>query len=73
MTAMDDKVLVNLDEILLCGQCGRELEMQNVKFSYLGQHFQTELPSCPDCGQPYIPEDLVRGRINEVETELEDK
>jgi hypothetical protein len=28
---------------------------------------------CPDCGLPYVPEPLARGRMRIVEMALEDK
>jgi len=58
---------------LICCKCQKELVMKKTDFSYLGHSFFTDLPSCPDCGMVYISEDLVRGRISEVEMQLEDK
>ena len=46
---------------------------QKTDFTYLGQSFHTDVLRCPDCGQVYIPEDLVNSRMKEVETLLEDK
>lgn len=46
---------------------------QKTYFNYLGHSFFTDILKCPDCGNVYIPEDLVKGRINQVEMELEDK
>ena len=42
-------------------------------FNYLGHNFNTDLPCCPVCGEVFIPEKLVRGRMTAVEQELEDK
>jgi hypothetical protein len=50
-----------------------ELEPIKTRFSYLGHTFHTEIPRCPECGQAFIPEELARGRMSEVETSLEDK
>lgn len=43
------------------------------QFTYLGHSFSSELLSCPVCGEVFIDEELVKGRIALVETELEDK
>lgn len=47
--------------------------MEKVDFQYLGHRFFTDLLRCPDCGQVYIPEELVDTRIKEVEMLFEDK
>jgi len=56
-----------------CADCGKALQAEKTTFSYLGHNFFAELLRCPCCGQVLIPEDLARGKIKEVETELEDK
>ena len=58
---------------LICNLCNLELESTNTNFTYLGHSFRAKMPRCPGCGQVFIPEELVRGRIAEVEMELEDK
>jgi hypothetical protein len=58
---------------ILCQQCQKELEPAKTYLSYLGHSFSTELLKCPVCGEVYIPEELVRGRIADVEMQLEDK
>ena len=58
---------------MICNACELELKPANTNFSYLGHSFRAEVPRCPGCGQVYIPEELVKGRIAEVEMELEDK
>ena len=58
---------------LLCRRCGVPMETAKTEFSYLSYNFHTELPRCPVCHQVFIPEDLVKGRMAEVEAELEDK
>jgi len=60
-------------EKLFCYKCKKELEMKKTDFSYLGHSFFTEVPRCPECGMVYISEELVKGRISEVEMQLEDK
>jgi len=57
----------------ICHKCQKEMIPQKTDFSYLGHSFYTDILRCPDCGQVYIPEDLVKGRIAEVEMQLEDK
>ena len=64
---------MNLEKKLICHACNRELELRKVDFSYLGHTFFTDLPCCPECGEVYISEELVRSRIAEVEMQLEDK
>ena len=34
---------------------------------------KTEILCCPKCGEVYLPEALVKGRMADVERELEDK
>jgi uncharacterized C2H2 Zn-finger protein len=58
---------------LFCDRCDAALTPQKTHFTYLGHAFQTELPRCPKCGQVYIDEELVKGRMAHVEMELEDK
>jgi uncharacterized protein with PIN domain len=57
----------------ICQLCKKKMEKRKVDFQYLGHRFFTDLLQCPDCGQVYIPEELVKTRIKEVETLLEDK
>lgn len=56
-----------------CVACDRELELALVELEYLGNHFNVELPTCPQCGFVLIPEDLALGKMAEVEKLLEDK
>jgi hypothetical protein len=49
------------------------LELKKTDFTYLGHSFFTEVPRCPECGQVFISEELVKNRISEVEMQLEDK
>ncbi len=58
---------------MLCFRCKRELEPKRAYFRYLGHSFYTDVLRCPQCGEIFIPEDLVKGRMSEVEMELEDK
>jgi Fe-S oxidoreductase len=58
---------------LICAKCRLPLEEIESKFEYLKHEFSHAIPQCPVCGQPYIPESLVNGKMLEVETMLEDK
>ncbi len=58
---------------LICGCCQTPLVVKNATLEYLGHHFNVDLPQCPCCGFIYIPEALARGKVAEVEAELEDK
>ena len=58
---------------MICDLCQVPLEPMKTHFSYLGHAFHTEILRCPECGQVYIPESLAKGRMAEVEMNLEDK
>jgi len=58
---------------LICCKCRKELELIKTDFTYLGHSFFTEVPKCPECGLVYISEELVKGRISDVEMQMEDK
>ncbi len=58
---------------LVCCKCGIPMETGAVSFAYLGHNFSAELPKCPQCGQVYLSEELVKGKVTQVETGLEDK
>lgn len=58
---------------IICNKCQVPLESIEVTFSYLGKQFRHDVDRCPKCGQVYIPEDLAKGRMAEVEKILEEK
>ncbi len=58
---------------LLCHACRKELQPAKTDFTYLGHTFYADMLRCPDCGQVFIPESMVKGRIQEVEMQMEDK
>lgn len=58
---------------LICDKCKVEMVELEVQFSYLDRSFRYKVPRCKECGQVYIPEELVDGRISDVEKSLEDK
>ena len=54
-------------------KCQVEIVPKSTFFDYLGHNFHTEILCCPKCGEVYLPEALVKGRMADVERELEDK
>lgn len=61
------------NEPLICAKCKVQLEPKKINLNYLGHRVTHEFMCCPVCGQPYISEDIVNGKMHEVETMLEDK
>ncbi len=61
------------NKILICEHCNVEIVEMEAQFSYLGRAFRHKVGRCPVCGLVYIPEELARGRMREVEMTLEDK
>lgn len=64
---MDEK------SILICDKCQIEMEEMEAQFTYLNKGFRHKVLRCPKCGQVYLSEDLVTGRMNQVERQLEEK
>jgi hypothetical protein len=60
-------------ENLICEKCNIPLTVGKVTLSYLGSNFPVELYKCSKCGLVYIPEELARGKMQQVEAALEDK
>lgn len=60
-------------KVLMCYKCQKELAAKKTYFTYLGHSFFADVLKCPQCGEIYIPEELAKGRIAEVEMQLEDK
>ena len=58
---------------MICDRCNIILSPMKTDFSYLGHSFRADVLRCSGCGQVYLPEDLVKGRIAEVEEQYEDK
>ena len=73
MSEAKQKEHVENKEKLICCRCNKELVPTQTFFDYLGHNFHTDILRCPACGEVYIPESLVKGRMAEVEQELEDK
>jgi RNase P subunit RPR2 len=61
------------DTIWKCARCDEPLVPKKTVFNYLGQSFTHEVPRCPKCGMVLIPPQLARGKMAEVEEQLEDK
>ncbi len=61
------------NNVKICHKCEKKLEFQKTDFKYLGHSFFTDVLRCPECGEVYIPEELVKTRMSEVEKMLEDK
>ncbi len=62
-----------MEDELICSLCGVPLEPRKINLRYLGHQVSSEFPTCPKCGNMYIPEEIVTGKIRALETELEDK
>ena len=60
-------------KVKICFKCQKELKPAKTYLSYLGHSFFADILKCPECGEVYIPEELVKSRISEVEAQLEDK
>lgn len=61
------------NKVVVCFQCQKELQPIKTYLNYLGHSFYADILKCPECGEIYIPEELARGRIADVEMQLEDK
>lgn len=62
-----------MEEKLICDKCNIEMELIEVQFKYLSRSFRYKVPRCPNCGQVSLPEELVTGRMSEVEAMIEEK
>ncbi|HVI40474.1 MAG TPA: hypothetical protein VM577_07430 [Anaerovoracaceae bacterium] len=58
---------------LICHKCQVPLIYAETKFNYLEHDFKANMLRCPKCGQIFIPEDIVKGRMAEVEMAFESK
>lgn len=63
----------HLNTMLTCLKCDKQLTPQKMNFTYLDFSFTTPLLCCPVCKQVYIPEEFVKGKLDDVEKALEDK
>ncbi|MCI5594355.1 MAG: hypothetical protein Q4D00_01860 [Clostridia bacterium] len=62
-----------MEEKLICDKCNVEMQLIEVQFKYLSRSFRYKVPRCPQCGQVSLPEELVNGRMSEVEAMIEEK
>ena len=69
----DQRIKEALEKKVICRRCQVEMVPNTTFFDYLGHKFHTEILCCPKCGEVYLPEALVKGRMADVERELEDK
>lgn len=60
-------------QILICDKCKVEMEEIDANFSYLDRTFRHKVLRCPQCGQVVLSEELVTGRMSEVEALIEEK
>ncbi|MHB8072413.1 hypothetical protein E4K67_07575 [Desulfosporosinus fructosivorans] len=60
-------------KLVVCYKCNVALELRKSEVSYQGYKFVADLHRCPSCGQAYISEELVKGKMKQVEKELEEK
>lgn len=58
-----------MEEKLICDKCNVEMQLIEVQFKYLSRSFRYKVPRCPQCGQVSLPEELVNGRMSEVEAD----
>ena len=58
---------------LICDRCQVEMEELEAQFTYLKRTFRHKVDRCPKCGQVSLSEDLVDGRMSEVEALIEEK
>jgi hypothetical protein len=61
------------EEQVVCAKHQVPLEPGKVELTYQGHTFPVDMLCCPICGQALIPEEVVRGKMLEVEQTLEDK
>lgn len=62
-----------MKEKLICDRCNVEMELIEVQFRYLTRDFRYKVPRCPMCGQVSLPEELVTGKMADVEAMIEEK
>ena len=61
------------NEMIRCGVCDCELVSVKATAEYMRFRFEVEVQGCPVCGQLYIPEELAKTKIAELESTLEQK
>lgn len=61
------------ESTVMCAKCGVPLALKKTVFQYLGRSFTHDVPTCPKCGAALIDRELAKGKMAEVERQLEDK
>jgi hypothetical protein len=62
-----------VQDAIICAKCSIPLTLGKVTLSYMGSDFPVELYKCAECGLVFIPEELAKGKMDQVEKALEDK
>lgn len=62
-----------MENHLMCHRCKVEMKDIEVQFNYLNRNFRYKVPRCPECGQVSLPEELVEGKMADVEAMIEEK
>ena len=60
-------------QILICDKGEVEMEEMEAQFSYLDRNCRHKVQRCPKCGQVCLSEEIVTGRMSEVESLMEEK
>ena len=60
-------------QIMICDKCEVQMQEMDANFSYLDRTFRHKVLRCPQCGQVSLSEELVNGRMSEVEALIEEK
>lgn len=73
--ALDPNYQADLSQMekVICRKCRVPMEPAETYFEYLDHAFHTKLLRCPSCKEVFLPEDLVKGKMSEVEQNMEDK
>jgi len=58
---------------MICLKCNRGLEPSKVNLEYINHRVTQDFLSCPECGNLFIPEDVVISKMQKIERALEDK
>ena len=56
-----------------CAKHGVPLEKGKIDVTYQGHTYSLDVLCCPVCGLAFIPEEIAKGRMLEVEQTLEEK
>ena len=62
-----------MNQQMTCLKCNRVMQPAKKNLFYLGSRIKYDFLTCPKCGAVYIPEELVEGKMHEIEMAIEDK